>query len=199
MKGIAFFDMDGTITTKDTFLDFIVYCRGQFVFRFGLILLSGFILLYYCKLFSNKKLKEIFFTFFLSSFSQEELETLGISYARDRLPLLIRGKATQQIEWHRNKQHRIVIITASSSIWLGAWCKEQGIELIGTEFNKTNNRYTGKIKGENCFGEEKLRRVKALLHNMLPEHLETYGYGDTHSDKYFLNALNHSVFKPFRD
>ena len=40
-KGIAFFDFDGTITTKDTLLEFIKYSRGTMSFYWGFLLNRG--------------------------------------------------------------------------------------------------------------------------------------------------------------
>ena len=37
-KGIAFFDFDGTITTHDTFLEFIRFCKGTSAYYMGFLL-----------------------------------------------------------------------------------------------------------------------------------------------------------------
>jgi hypothetical protein len=98
VKGIAFFDLDGTITTKDTFIDFIVFCRGKFYFLIGLLLLSPFIVLNIIKLFPNYRLKEIFFRYYLASYySAIELENHGKSYSVKRLPNIIYKEAIKQI------------------------------------------------------------------------------------------------------
>ena len=98
---MAFFDLDGTITTKDTFIDFIVFCRGKFYFLLGLLLLSPFIALYLIKLFPNYRLKEIFFRYYLASyFSADDLENLGKTYSVKRLPNIFYKEAIKQINWH---------------------------------------------------------------------------------------------------
>ena len=76
MSRIAFFDFDGTITTKDTLLEFIKFSKGPARFWLGFALTSPWILAYKLKLISNQKAKEQVLTFFfrncpLSQFQEE--------------------------------------------------------------------------------------------------------------------------------
>lgn len=194
--GIAFFDMDGTITKKDTFIDFIVFVCGRNVFFKGLFLLSPYIVLHLIGLYPNDRLKEKFFQIFLAGHDMQTLRRLGQGYALSRLPSLVYIQALDRIEWHKSQGHRIVILTASSSIWLEAWCTLHGLELIGTDFEVDMGRYTGKIAGKNCHGREKVKFVDQILLE-LPEAM-TYGYGNSRSDWHFLNRLAHRFYKPFR-
>ncbi len=195
-KGIAFFDLDGTITAKDTFIDFIIFCRGKLNFLLGLLLLSPFIALYLIKLFPNYRLKEMFFRHYLASYySAEDLENLGKSYSVKRLPNIIYKEPIKQIIWHKENNHRIIILTASSSLWLSEWCRSNELDIIGTEFVKSKDNYTGKINGENCYGLQKKIIIEKIL-NETPFNL-TYGYGDSKADKNFLSILRHGNYKPY--
>ena len=194
-KGIAFFDLDGTITSKDTFLDFIVFCRGKRSFYLGILLLSPFIILYVLKLYPNFKLKEYFFYYYLAKYnSVEEIENWGKQYAKNRLPNLVYKEALNRIVWHKKNNHRVIVLTASSSIWLAEWCKEHELELIGTLFEKKDGKYTGKISGKNCHGPEKQKIVNTILNENKTS--LTYGYGDSKADKLFLDILNFKYFRP---
>jgi phosphatidylglycerophosphatase C len=195
-KGIAFFDLDGTITSKDTFIDFIVFCRGNFYFLLGLLMLSPLIALYLLKLFPNHRLKEIFFKFYLASYySANDLENLGKDYSMKRLPSIVYKEAIKQINWHKENNHRIIILTASSSLWLSEWCRLNELHIIGTEFVKFGNNYTGKINGENCYGLQKKVIVEKILNET--QFNLTYGYGDSKADKKFLSILRHGHYKPY--
>ena len=195
MKGvIAFFDLDGTITKKDTFIDFIIFVRGYFFFFLGLLVLSPFIVLFKLKLFPNYRLKELFFKFYLSKFDADELEKKGKYYALNRIPEITYKDALNRINWHKTNNHRVIVLTASSGLWIFDWCDVNQLELIGTNFEKVGGRYSGKIKGKNCFGQEKLRIVNAIVQDS--SDLITYGYGDSEADKYFLDVMTHSVYKP---
>ncbi len=194
--GIAFFDLDGTITTKDTFIDFIVFCRGKFYFLSGLLMLSPLIALYLLKLFPNYRLKEIFFRFYLASYySADDLENLGKSYSIKILPSIVYKEAINQINWHKEKNHRIIILTASSPLWLSEWCRSNELDIIGTEFVKSGNKYTGKINGKNCLGLQKMLIVEKIINET--QFNLTYGYGDSNSDKNFLSILIHGSYKPY--
>ena len=196
VKGIAFFDLDGTITSKDTFLDFIKYCRGDFFFYLGLFVLSPYIFLYIFKLYPNYKLKELFFTYYLASYySILELDNLGKLYSIERIPDLVYKEALIRIKWHKEIHHEVIILTASSPIWLSEWCKINKLLLIGTEFIKKDDKYTGEISGKNCFGLQKQIIVDKILRET--DISITYGYGDSKADKFFLDKLNIIYFPPY--
>lgn len=195
-KGIAFFDLDGTITSKDTFIDFIVFCRGKFFFLLGLLLLSPLIVLYLIRLFPNYRLKELFFRYYLASYySADELDNLGKSYSVKRLPSIVYKEALNEINWHKENNHKIIILTASSPLWLSEWCKLNGLYLIGTEFVKICQKYTGKIYGSNCYGLQKMFIVEKIINET--KFNCTYGYGDSKADKKFLSILNQGNYKPY--
>ena len=194
--GIAFFDLDGTITKKDTFIDFIIYVNGRFNYFKGLIILSPWIFLYFIKIFPNYRLKEKFFKYYLSKYPCNKLNTLGKEYAINIIPTITYKEAINRIEWHRNNDHRIIILTASSPIWLSEWCSSNKIEIIGTEFESINGKYTGKIKGKNCHGREKLKIVSEILASC--DATDSFGYGDSKSDLYFMKALKKFEYRGFK-
>ncbi len=193
---IAFFDLDGTITFKDTFIDFIIFVRGKGTFYKGLFYLSPLIFLFFIRIYPNYKLKEKFFKKFLASLNYKDLTEAGANYSQNRLPNIIYNDALERIKWHQNKNHRIVILTASSSIWLSKWCEKYNLELIATNFEIENEKYTGQILGLNCYGAEKLRIVNMILSQNYYE--ETFGYGNTKSDLYFINQLKNKYYRYFK-
>lgn len=189
---IAFFDLDGTITKKDTFIEFIKFVRGNLFFFLGLVVLSPKIISYFLRIYPNYKLKELFFSFYLKKFNEKELLKLGNEFGKLRMPLLVNEAAIERIKWHLLKNHQVVILTASSPIWLSYWCENLSIQLIGTIFETVNGRYTGKIEGKNCHGNEKKRIVKKIL--LQKTYSKTYGYGNSKSDLPFLVKLNDYYF-----
>ena len=104
------------------------------------------------------------------------------------------SSAMNIIDWHKSEGHDIYLLTASSGIWLDAWCKANEIFLIGTDFEVREGKYTGKLEGENCYGENKLKRIQPLLEKY--NHSFTYGYGDSKSDQFYLAALQNSYLMP---
>lgn len=192
---IAFFDFDGTICKRDSFLDFIYFTVGKVKYYKGLLLLSPKIFAYIFKLKKNDRLKEDFFSYYFSAMEASTIEKLGKEYSKKRISLIIYSSAIDRIRWHKQRGDQVYIISASSSIWLGEWCKEIGVELIGTKFIKQGNRYTGKIDGQNCYGKEKQKIIEEIL--SFSNNPESYGYGDSTGDKYFLKIVTHRFYKFF--
>ncbi len=196
MKGIAFFDLDGTITKNDTFIDFIIFVCGKFNFYLGLLYLGPYIFLYLINQYPNFKLKEKVFKFYLAKYDEQELKILGDRYSHLVLPRFIYSEALQKIQWHQKNSDRVIIITASSPIWLGGWCAQNNLEIIGTLYESLNGKYTGKILGRNCYGTEKMNIVKKIL--SVDNYSKTYGYGNSKGDLPFLNIVGSKHYKPFK-
>ncbi|WP_051316144.1 HAD-IB family hydrolase [Algoriphagus vanfongensis] len=189
---VAVFDVDGTLTSKDTFLEFLKFVKGKNFFIWCLIANSPYIILYYLKLIPNYRLKEYFFSFYFKNEPEEGVLKLGREFALSQFPNLIYRAASQVLNWHRQNGHEVVFLTASSPIWLGPWCSEQGIHIAGTDFEVSNGRYTGKILGKNCYGREKIPRLTTIL-NSLNIHEVEYAYGDSPADQYFLKLAKYSI------
>ena len=184
-SGLTFFDLDGTITDKDTFLAFIRYAKGNLKFVLGLALLSPFVLAYYAGFYSNHQLKVRFFSFFFKGSLISEVQKQGDAFALNVLPQLCREGALKVLQKHQQYGHKIYIVTASSDIWTAAWCQQQGFQLIATAFEERAGQYTGKFDGKNCHGKEKYRRVAPIV-DQYPD-TTIYAYGDESSDRYFLS------------
>lgn len=80
-KGIAFFDFDGTLTTKDTLLEFIKYCKGNNAFYAGFLINSPFLLAYKLKIISNQAAKEKVLQHFFKNTSVDSFGLLCEKFA----------------------------------------------------------------------------------------------------------------------
>ena len=192
MKGIAFFDFDGTIYSKDSMLEFIKFTHGKKALYKFMVLNIHWIFFFLCKLYSNKKIKEKFLSHFYQNEKKQEIQRKGDFFSLQLLENYIYPKAIEKLAFHKKMQHEIYLLTASPNIWLQAWCDKNDIQLICTELEYVDDTLTGKIAGKNCQGEEKLKRIKVILDPH--KNVETYGYGDSKSDLPFLNAMTHSIY-----
>lgn len=196
VKQIAFFDFDGTITTKDTMLEVIKYHRGQFWFYVGFLLNSPFLVAYKAGIISNQRAKERILRFFYGKKLREDFQADCDRFASDIIPGLIRPKALTEIKKLQENGIEVVIVSASAENWLTRWCNEQGVSLIATKLETRSNKITGKIEGNNCHGEEKVRRINERY--QLADYGKIYCYGDTKGDKPMLKLATLSFYKPFR-
>ena len=108
---------------------------------------------------------------------------------------IIREKAKRRIEWHRNNNDKIVIVSASSDLWIGNWCRENELDYITTKLEQSEGTLTGNLIGINCFGPEKVTRIKAKYD--LNKYDKIFAYGDSRGDKEMLEMADESNFKPF--
>lgn len=196
IKTIAFFDFDGTITSKDTLFEFVRYCKGSFKLYLGIFLLSPYLLGLKLKLLSRKKAKEKFLTHFFNGMPVEKFNSLCLNFSSLLIPFLIRPKAFEKICWHKEKNHQIVVVTASPGKWVEPWCISQNIDCISTILEIKNDTITGKILGENCHGEEKVKLIKQKYD--ISQYDEIFVYGDSKGDKQMMLLGTSSYYKPFR-
>lgn len=196
MKQIAFFDFDGTITTKDTLLEFIKFSKGKVNFYLGFLLYSPFLVAYKLKIVSNQKAKEKVLAFFFKKTSVEQFEKTCEDFASNILPSLIRPKALTEIKKLQNLGVTVVVVSASPKNWISPWTNIINAELIATRLEIKNEQLTGKLFEKNCHGNEKVRRIRENY--TLSNYDKVYAYGDTTGDKPMLQLATISFYKPFR-
>jgi phosphatidylglycerophosphatase C len=197
MQVIAFFDFDGTITTKDSLADFIQYAVGKTNYYVGLFTLSPMLIAYMLKFIPNHIAKEKLIAHFFKSGDARQFQKLAEQYSLERIDKIVRPKAIEKIRWHQNQGHQVVIVSASIESWLRAWCDKNNIELIATRLEVKGRKLTGKFATKNCYGLEKANRVKEAFELSLYDHI--YAYGDSHGDKELLALAVESFYKPFRN
>jgi len=193
-KNLAVFDFDNTITTKDTLIDFLRFFVGEFKLSWGLLKCSPIILMYKLKIVSNQKAKEFLLKHFFYNLPERELIKFGIEYSDKRLPEILSHEAISRIHFHRKRNDKLVIVSASPTYWFRDWCIKQGFTaVIGTQLEKKDGKMTGKIIGKNCFGEEKLCRLTEEI--CLRHYNYIYAYGDSKGDLEILNFASESYMK----
>lgn len=193
---LALFDFDGTLTCKDSLADFIVYAVGRPRMILGACRLAPHLAAYTLKFLDNGQAKQSVLAHFFGGWRAEHLRSLGAAYALHCLPHILRPQGVDRIKWHLRKDHEVVIVSASPEIWLQGWTEDWQVGLVGTKLEEQEGRITGKYKGKNCHGEEKVRRVKARYD--LEQYNTIYAYGDTQGDHPMLALADEAFYKPFR-
>ncbi|MEI6544127.1 MAG: HAD family hydrolase, partial [Methylococcales bacterium] len=118
---IAFFDFDGTITTKDSLPDFIKFAIGKPKYYLGLCLLSPILLAYVLKLLPNHSAKEKMISYYFKGWSEKNFQTVADEYAAHQIDKIVRPKALEKLHWHQEQGHKVVIVSASMKSWLKQW------------------------------------------------------------------------------
>ena len=199
-KRIAFFDFDGTITTKDTLLEFIRYDRGELGYALGFLLSSPWLVAFKLKVISNQQAKERVLSFFFKNRPLDDFQASCDRFSTEKLPGLLRPKALEELKKLKELGSEIVIVSASPSNWISKWADSIGASLIATHLSVTTKKgqtvLTGSIEGANCHGQEKVRRIQQT--HQLDDYAEIYAYGDSSGDRPMLALGKISFYKPFR-
>lgn len=190
---IAFFDFDGTLTTKDTMFQFIRFSKGNPIFYSGLLLLLPVLIAFKIGIIPNGRAKEILFSFYFKGMEVQEAIRLGQEFSEKVIPRLLRKEAVQAIEFHKNLGTRIVVVTASLSIWVKPWCDLHQFDLIATGYDTRQGKLSGFIKGKNCHGDEKVNRINEKYN--LVQFSEIYAYGDSRADIKMLNLADYKYLR----
>jgi HAD superfamily hydrolase (TIGR01490 family) len=192
---IAFFDFDGTITTKDTLFEIIRYHKGSPALYAGMTLLSPALVAFKLKLISTQQMKEMVFRFFFGGSNVDAFRKKCAEFCAEHLPALVKENALQAIRQHLVQGHQVAVVTASAEDWVEPWCNSLGIVCIGTRLEVRNALITGKIHGLNCNGPEKVERIKQTFD--LNGYDDIYAYGDTSGDKPMLAMAKYGYFQKF--
>ncbi|HWB90879.1 MAG TPA: HAD-IB family hydrolase [Puia sp.] len=193
---IAFFDFDGTITTRDTLLEFIKFSKGKFRFYVGFAINSPWLIALKLKLISNQAAKEKILTWFFHNNTVSHFQQTCDRFAAEIIPNLIRPKALQEITTLKEKGIPVVIVSASPENWIRPWTGPNSIDLIATRLEAHEAKLTGRIQGRNCHGTEKVERINRAFR--LSDYSKIYAYGDTGGDKPMLRLATNAFYKPFR-
>ncbi len=179
-KKLALFDFDGTLTKKDTLLAFTSFYHGRPRFLLGLIYLSPILVLLKLRLIQNTVAKEKFLTYFFAGKTIENFESKCHQFSKQIIPSIIRSEAGKALAQRKKNGYEIYVVSASAQNWVKPWCSANNVGCIATQLEIVGNKLTGKILGNNCYGLEKVNRIKALID--ITSYTEIVAYGDSKGD-----------------
>lgn len=159
------YDFDGTIYKGDSTIDFYLYSlkHNPLLIRFLPIQLFGLIL-YLFRIISKTKFKEYFFCF---------LKGINTEYMVCKFWEINQAKI---FPWYIS-QHKAddIVISASPEFLIKPICSILNIENVIASRVDSN---TGKFTGNNCYGQEKVKRLKDEYEI---DHIDNF-YSDSLSD-----------------
>src|SRR3569833_577257 len=177
VKKIAFFDFDGTITTKDTLLEVIKHQKGRALFYTGFLLNTPTMVGLKLKLVSNQKAKERMLRHFFRGMEISSFQNACNRFIDEALPAMIRLDAIEEIQKLKAEGFEVVVVSASPTNWIKRWTDANSLDLIATKLQCIDGTLTGLIDGVNNNAEEKVTRIKAAYN--LADYDEIYCYGDS--------------------
>lgn len=200
-KHLWLFDFDGTITTADTLLCFIRHACGTWRMAAGFALFSPLLVLMKLHLYPNYKAKQRLFSWFFKGMNETEFNDKCARFAAENKHLL-RPEATKLISNILQKGEPLCIVSASIDNWVSPFFSHIAPHvtlrptIIGTQIEVKEGIVTGRFATQNCYGNEKVRRVAELF----PDKDKYFitAFGDSRGDKEMLDYADERHFKPFR-
>jgi phosphatidylglycerophosphatase C len=183
---VAAFDFDGTLSRRDSFLPFLQkVCGAQRLYR--ALARSGPALSRMAVGRADRDaVKDALLVRLLAGHPADELAEQGTAYAAflrssDRLRPDTLGRAREHLE----RGHRVVLVSASPSVYLEPLAHDLGFEAaLATRLEvDEHGRITGRMLGGNCRGPEKVARLEAWLAGARPP---LYAYGNSSGDRELL-------------
>ncbi len=192
-NSLALFDFDGTLTTKDSFIEFIKFYHGKAKFFTGIALNIPVLVLFKLGVLPNWKAKEQLMKHFFNEVKISEFNAKASEFSVHQIPKWLKPEMLEILEAHKQMKNDIFLVSASFENWLKAWTDSHGIMLIGSRLIEKNVELTGEISGKNCYGPEKVARIQQLID--LNKYNKIYAYGDSRGDREMLELADFKYFK----
>lgn len=195
-QNLALFDFDGTISKRDSMIEFLKYYCGKKKLNWAFLRHLHWLIFMYLGLIEKWRVKEKIWIYLFGHSEENDFNQKAEFFALKLLPEMLYKDAVDKIIHHQKNGDRIIVITASAANWINPWCKALKLELISTCLEVKNGLITGKIEGKNCNGSEKVYRIKQIVN--LSDFKYIYAYGNSKGDREMLNLASHPYYKFFQ-
>ena len=130
----------------------------------------------------------------LTRHTLDELAQLHNEFMAAHIEPLILPKALALLQKHKDQGHQLLIITATNGFVTRPIAARLGVEeILASDPEIMNGRYTGKCIGTPCFQDGKVTRLQEWLSSS-GESLEgSYFYSDSINDLPLLERVSHPV------
>ena len=198
---VAAFDFDGTVTRGASTVPFLIAVRGLLPVVVALVMtFPGLIRATVFSGAAADAYKEKLFVRLLRGTTDEELSRKGRTFAAGHLRLRLRPEVRRRMDWHRERGHLILLVSASVEHYVEPAGEILGVDgVLATRLAvDAAGIVSGRFDGKNCRGAEKYARVVAWLRaNGLagtgrPQAV-LWAYGNSRGDAWLLGAADHAV------
>ncbi|MDD2652288.1 MAG: HAD family hydrolase [Sulfurimonas sp.] len=188
---LALFDFDGTLSSKDSLGEFLKHASSKKSYLFNMTRFLPYFALWQLRIISNSEAKERLFSLFFKGTNEEIFKQKAKEFSLEKLDTIINKERLQILKTHQTKGDRVLVVSASMECWLKPWCQREGIELLSTELEFKDAKFSGKFLTPNCHGAEKAKRIKEHLD--IKQYETIYAYGDSSGDTEMLALAHKSV------
>ena len=192
---LAVFDLDGTITRHDTLMPFVLGFLARHPWRLPRLITALTTIVAY--LLGRTGRGELKGALIHSTFGGLTRETIAAATAAHVQAVLRQGlfaEALERIAFHRSEGHLLVLMSASPDFYVPQLGEALGFDatICSTLRWLPDGRLDGRLAGENCRGEEKVRQLRRLQEQ--GRHTVTWAYGNSSSDLPHLRLATHAQY-----
>jgi phosphatidylglycerophosphatase C len=179
---LAVFDLDGTITRRDTLLPYVMgFPTSALRKLLGLLVFLGPLLLFAIGKRDHGQLKSAFIRSILGGETRSRIEAWTAQFVPALLKRGLFAAALSEIARHKQNGARLVLMSASTDLYVPAIATALDFdEVICTGVRWNGDRLDGHLSTPNRRGTEKTRCFEALR-TTYPD-LKTAAYGNAASD-----------------
>ena len=138
-----------------------------------------------------------FLRFSLRPLADNRLETmlaLRQKFMQSNIDPIILPEARKLLQKHRDLGHELLIITATNTFVTQPIAEALGIDnLIATDPEFKDGRYTGEVSGTPSFREGKVERLNTWLEKNGYNLASSWFYSDSHNDLPLLEMVTHPI------
>lgn len=192
---LAIFDLDNTLLNGDS-----DHAWGEFLCEKGIVDADDYSRAndYFYEQYKNGGLDIFEFLNFalkpLAEIEPEELNKLHQQFMQEKIEPIILPKAEELLAKHKEQGDFLLIITATNHFVTGPIAERLGVdEIIATDPEQIDGRYTGKVAGIPCFQAGKVKRLNSWLKEQEHSLEESYFYSDSHNDLPLLERVTYPV------
>jgi phosphatidylglycerophosphatase C len=196
-KKLYVFDFDGTLTTRDTLIAFIRFARGTTWLLRCLLRLLPWLVLMKLHLADNGRTKERLFSLCFKGMELATFNDLCSRFAVAASHRIIRQDTWDVMQKAIAGGSRVFIVSASIDNWVKPFFNSMGsVTILGTQIETKDNRLTGRFLTPNCYGAEKVRRLKEAVPGLTSNRrqYDVIAFGDSRGDKEMFEYADESYY-----
>lgn len=195
-KRYIFSDFDGTLTTKDSMMEIIIYQRGKSGLIIALLSILPWLIMMLLHLYPNQKTKEKLLYHCFGSMTESEFDAFCQRFA-DAHKHILRDNLYQKLLRAKAEGTEVVVVTASPENWVSRLAPD--FKVLGTKMQFCKDGFTGHFLTHNCYGKEKVKRILAAYPELesLRNDSHITAYGDSKGDAAMLAFAHEKHFRDF--
>ncbi|MBA5249055.1 MAG: HAD family hydrolase [Gammaproteobacteria bacterium] len=192
---LALFDLDKTLLGGDS--DFL---WGEFLSEIGAVDVNNY-QIQNQKFFDDYALGKLdiveyleFCLLPLANNSIKQLNKWHQQFMLEKIQPIFLETAKKVVDAHKKNGDRTIVITATNSFVTRPIAQAYGInELLATEPEMVNGKFSGKVLGEPCFQIGKVRKLKQWCKENNESLSGAYFYSDSHNDLPLLELVDNPI------